>query len=82
MPGDDLKMPKKGGSGVKRRRSTRLDILEKASTMMERTSSVLGKRGRETVDAGVEKWKALKGDKKGGLRSKEPETPSFEGPMA
>lgn len=81
LPGDDLRLPEKEETGIKRRRSTRLDILDKASELVEKTSSVLGKRGRETVDAGVEKMKALKGDRSTSLRPRHPETPSFEGPM-
>lgn len=81
LPGEGLNLPVKGEEGVKRRKSTRLDILEKASDLMEKTSSVLGKRGRETVDAGIEKLKALKGDKRASLRPRDPEAPSFEGPM-
>lgn len=80
LPGDGLRLSEKEESGVKRRRSTRLDILDKASELVEKTSSVLGKRGRETVDAGVEKLKTFKGDKRSSLRPREPETPSFEGP--
>lgn len=81
LPGDDLRLSEKEETGIKRRRSTRLDILDKASELVEKTSSVLGKRGRETVDAGVEKMKALKGDRRTSLRSRHLETPSFEGPM-
>jgi len=81
LPGDDLRLSEKEETGVKRRRSTRLDILDKASELVEKTSSVLGKRGRETVDAGVEKLKALQGDRRTSLRPREPDAPSFEGPM-
>ena len=81
MPGDDLKLSDEEESGVKRRRSMRLDILEEASKMMEKTSSVLGKRGRGTVDASMEQLKGVKGTKRTSPWPKEPETPSFEGPM-
>ena len=81
MPGDNLQLPLKEDSGAKRRRSTRLDILNKAAEMMDKTSTVLGKRGRETVDAGMEKLKSLSGNKRSSLRPRESEVPSFEGPM-
>jgi len=81
LPGDDLRLSVKEETGLKRRRSTRLDILDKASELVEKTSNVLGKRGREAVDAGVEKLKALKGDKRTSLRPREPEASSFEGPL-
>ena len=81
MPGDDLMLSTKSEDGAKRRRSTRLDVLDRASSMIEKTATVLGKRGRETVEAGMEKIQALKGDNKlRSVRPKEPETPSFEGP--
>lgn len=75
LPGDDLEPPaQKAGPSVRRRRSTGLEMLEKASDMVENASSVLGKRGRETVDAGKDKLKALKGDKRSSLRPRELET--------
>lgn len=81
LPGDDLKAPQEKEPGLQRRKSTRLDIVEKATTMAEKTVSVLGKRGRETVDAGVEKLKALRGDKRSSLRPRAAEVPGFEGPV-
>ena len=81
MPGDSLRLSGKAEDGAKRRRSTRLDILDRASNMIEKTTTVLGKRGRETVEAGMEKIQALKGaNKTYGLTPREPEMPSFEGP--
>ena len=81
MPGDTLRLSTRGEDGAKRRRSTRLGILDRASTMIEKTTTVLGKRGRETVEAGIEKIQALKGDnKRPSSRPREPETRSFEGP--
>ncbi|CAF9916368.1 MAG: hypothetical protein ALECFALPRED_010679 [Alectoria fallacina] len=80
MPGDNLRLSIKGEDGAKRRRSARLDILDRTSSMIEKTTTVLGKRGRETVEAGMEKIRALKGDtKRPGLRPRELESPSFEG---
>lgn len=81
MPGDDLKLPKQE-AGVKRRSSRHLDILGKASGMVENASTVLGKRGRETVDAGMEKIKSLKGNKRSSLRPRKSEIHSFEEPVA
>ncbi len=81
MPGDKLRLPTKNEDGAKKRRSTRLDILDRASSMIEKTTTVLGKRGRETVEAGMEKIQALRGNNKTpSLRPREPETPSSEGP--
>lgn len=81
MPGDDLGLSTKVEDGSKRRRSTRVDILGRASSMIGKTTTVLGKRGRETVEAGMEKIQALKGaNKTSSSRPREPQTPSFEGP--
>ena len=81
MPGDSLRLSTKDEDVTKRRRSTRLDILDRASSMIEKTATVLGKRGRETVEAGREKLQGLKGDNKTpSLKPREPEKPSFEGP--
>lgn len=64
MPGDSLELPTNEDGGVKHRRSTRSGILDQASKVMETTTSVLGKRGREVMDAGLEKIQDLKGVKR------------------
>ena len=63
MPGDGLQLPTKEEE-PQRRKSTRMDLLNPASTFMDKTSSVLGKRSREAIEAGMEKLVVLKGDKK------------------
>ena len=79
MPGDHLRLSTKDEDSAKRRRSTRLDILDLASSMIEKTTTVLGKRGRETVEAGMERLQVLKGpNKTSTLRPRETQTPSFE----
>ena len=81
MPGDNLRLCTKDEDGAKKRRSTRLDILDRPSGIVEKSTTVLGKRGRETVEAGMEKIQALKvGNRKSSLRPKEPQMPTFEGP--
>ena len=80
LPGENLKKSMEANRVVKKRRSTRLEILEKASDMVEKTKSVLGKRGRETIEVGIEKLQALKGDKRASLRPRETETSSKEEP--
>ena len=79
MPGDDLRATMKEDSGATRRRSTRLDVLEKASSILEKTTGVLGKRGRETMEAGMEKIQSLAGAHRG-TRSGGAETPSLGSP--
>ena len=80
LPGDGLKVSVKEESASGRRKSTRLELVEKATTSAAKTSSVLGKRGLETVDAGMIKFKGLRGGKRSSLRAREAEVPSFGGP--
>ena len=83
MPGDNLSVPIKEEGGVQRRRSMRLDILDNASSVMVKTTSVLGKRGRETVEAGMEKLHSLTGaNKRSSLRPRQAETLIAEGRSA
>ena len=83
MPGDALSVPIKEEGGVQRRRSMRLDILDNASSAMAKTTSALGKRGRETVEAGMEKLHSLTGgNKRSSLRPRQAETPIAEGRSA
>ena len=81
MPGDNLRLSTKEKKGTKARRSTRLAILDQASSIIERTTTVLGKRGHETFEAGMKESHKAKGDNKPiSLRPTESEVPSFEGP--
>lgn len=60
MPGDILKdTTKPSGNNTQRRRSTRLDILERASSLVEKTKSILGKRGRDAFELGKERLQVL-----------------------
>lgn len=80
MPGDDLHLAARAEE-PKRRKSTRLDFLGQpinaASNVVEKTASVLGKRGREVIEAGVQ---AFKVDRKPSLKTKEPVSTSIENP--
>jgi len=82
MPGDDLKMSKSDEGEVRRRKSTRLDIaIDQASSVVEKTTSMLGKRSREAMEAGKETIQALKGAKKRSImRPRETGTLSLESP--
>lgn len=83
MPGYETK--KIGpANGMKRRKSTRLELLERATSMVNVATTALGKRGREARDVGREKLQALKGDRRASLRPRGNEVqhePSFEGPL-
>lgn len=79
MPGDDLELSTKDDGGTEKRRSTRSTLLEQVSAVMETTTSVLGKRGREAMEAGMER--IHKGDRKRpGRRPANKESASFESP--
>ena len=81
MPGENLALSSKDDSNNRISDSMHFDILGKASNVLEKTKSVLGKRGRETVEAGLEKVQALTRPKRSSIRQREIETPSFEGPV-
>lgn len=81
LPGDDLKASLEEEKGPKRRKSTRLDALQKAMNMVEKTKSVLGKRGRETFDNGVGKLQTRNGERSGNLRPMGFVTSTIEGPV-
>lgn len=75
LPGNDLKTSLGEEKELKRRKSTRLEVreiavgmAEIASGVVEKTKSVLGKRGRETLDAGMEKLQRWKEGRKDSLR--------------
>lgn len=63
LPGETLKVSLEEEKEPERRRSTRLDMLQKAMNMVEKTKSVLGKRGRESFDNGVEKMQTRNGER-------------------
>ena len=83
MPGANLNLSIKEEGGVQKRRSTRLDMLDNASSVMAKTTGVLGKRGRETVEAGMEKLHSLTGaNKRSSLRPRQAERLIAEGRSA
>ena len=79
MLGDDIQRVTNEDTGLKRRRSTRLGILGGASRILEKTKSVLGKRGREAAEAGKERLQNLQ--RRASLRPREPEKSSFDAPV-
>lgn len=78
LPGDDLKTSLEETAKPTRRKSTRLDGLEKATRVFEKPKSVLGKRRRETLDGGVETLQSITGG--AGLRARRLATSVFEEP--
>lgn len=76
MPGDRMKHTVKALDGIERRRSTRVDLLETAASIVNRTKSVLGKRGRDAFELGKEKLQVL--NRRESLR---PRHSSVEGPV-
>lgn len=80
LPGDDLNLSAVAHEGANKRRSTRLSVLEFASSIMEQTRSVLGKRGREDATIGTEKTPLIKQEAGNDGSSHGTVMPSFEGP--
>lgn len=76
MPGDIMKHAVKASDGTEKRRSTRLDMLETASSIIDKTKSVLGKRGQDALELGKEKLQVL--NRRESLRSRQL---SVEGPV-
>ncbi|MCJ1263324.1 hypothetical protein MMC22_003194 [Lobaria immixta] len=81
LPGDDLKSLVEEEKRPKRRKSTRLDVLQKATNMVEKSKTVLGKRGPETFDNGVEKLETRKRERRENLRSIGVVKSTIEGPV-
>ncbi|MCJ1469888.1 hypothetical protein MMC07_008532 [Pseudocyphellaria aurata] len=77
LPMDDLKSSSKEREGPTRRKSTRLDAIQKAMKTVEKTKSVLGKRGRENFDI-----QTRNGEKRENLRPLGFVTSAIEGPVA
>ncbi len=70
MPVDEEKKPEPA-EATTTRRSTRLKLIEKATSMVRTTTTALGKRGREAITAGKEKLQAIKVDRRTTLRPRE-----------
>ncbi|KAL8687943.1 MAG: hypothetical protein Q9218_006018 [Villophora microphyllina] len=81
LPGDNLNISTEAEK-LKRRKSTRLSVLEFASNVMEQTRTVLGKRGREPPESSMEKTAAVKQESIDDTTPKNAETPSFEEPAS
>ena len=80
MPGDSLRQSTMDKKGAKTRRSTRLAILHRAFSVNEKTTTVLGKRRHETMEAGRDGFQTVKGDNEPtSVRPRESEKLSFEG---
>ncbi|KAI4203441.1 MAG: hypothetical protein LQ346_001790 [Caloplaca aetnensis] len=60
LPGDSLSVLSRADEGTKKRRSTRLSVLDFASSVMEQTKSVLGKRGRADTSSRAENTLSVK----------------------
>lgn len=70
-----------------RRRSTRLEMFDRTTKFLEKARGVLGKRSRETTNAGTERKQVSTENKMAGLKSRENEALDqggalvFEGPL-
>ena len=59
MPGDEIKQSLPQSAGSNRRKRTRVDLLETASSAAMKTKTVLGKRSRVVFESGKEKLQNL-----------------------
>ncbi|KAL9102670.1 MAG: hypothetical protein Q9163_002192 [Psora crenata] len=75
MTGDDLKLSAQQDSIVKKKNNKRLGILDK---MSKRTRNVLGKRGHEAINDGMEKIQARTAPKSSNRRVHQTPAPSSE----
>ncbi|KAI9716101.1 MAG: hypothetical protein M1812_005528 [Candelaria pacifica] len=55
----------------KRRRSTRLEMVDRVASMTSEAAKILGKRSRDVVGQGKAKFQSLKGDRRNSLRPRE-----------
>ena len=78
MPGDEIRESTAAAEGLKRRKSSRLEFLERASTIVGKTKGVLGKRGRDAMDAG--KGRLQDFGRRASLRPRNQEDAKPEGP--
>ncbi|KAL9061628.1 MAG: hypothetical protein Q9206_000493 [Seirophora lacunosa] len=82
LPGHNLNGTTPSGERGIRRRSTRLSVLEFASSVMEQTKSVLGKRAREVAGSRTESILSINQEKGSTTTLQIVQTPRFEGPVS
>lgn len=80
LPGENMKRSIEEKRTTHRRKSTRKTVIERANFIAKTTRSVIGKRGRETTEAGIGKMQNIKGGSKNILQSEYSMTLPFEGP--
>lgn len=82
LPGDSLSVPSYSDEGAKKRRSTRLSVLDFASSVMEQTKSVLGKRERGEISSRAENALSVKQGPGSGITLHSAEPRNYEGPVS
>lgn len=82
LPGENLNIPTKVDDGVTRRKSTRLSVFAFASSVVEQTKTVLGKRARDPMEVGKEQTTAINWELRHATTPLDAEAPSFEGPVS
>ncbi|KAL8930529.1 MAG: hypothetical protein Q9208_000713 [Pyrenodesmia sp. 3 TL-2023] len=82
LPGDSLSLPQGSDEGAKKRRSTRLSVLDFASSVMEQTKSVLGKRGRGEISSRTDNTLSVKQASGSGVTVQSTESRDYEGPVS
>ena len=82
LPGDSLRLSTQAEEGNNKRRSARLSVLEFASSVMEQTKSVLGKRRREDQKTEMGSPSSIKQEMENDCLPHGATIPSFEEPVS
>ena len=81
LPGENRKMDEEKKPEMNARRSTRLTILDEAAKLVEKTWSVLGKRGRDALEIKAQEIQALSGQAERSNKSTDPNVLKCEEPL-
>lgn len=82
LPGDNLIVSTQLEGGMRKRRSTRVSVLDFAASVVEQTKSVLGKRGRTDAGPRTENTLQVKQETGSSTTLQNADTPTFEGPVS
>lgn len=81
LPGEALRKSLEEEKRTLRRKSARISMIERATGVVRSTGSILGKRGRETIGAGIEKMQAIVGERKDKAISEQLENEYVDAPL-
>ncbi|KAL8906392.1 MAG: hypothetical protein Q9207_002053 [Kuettlingeria erythrocarpa] len=82
LPGNSLSVLSRSAEDARKRIFTRLSVLDFASSVMEQTKSVLGKRGRADISSGAENTSSVKQGSGSHTTLRNAEKQKDEGPVS